>query len=606
MENYEETLRVIAGKYGLSSILGQLDSPRMAEAMKVVFLGEFSSGKSSLINRLLGTKLPVGTKPTTKAICIIRPSGETDSSTRYFRVDDSGASQEIDWMEFDELAQSGNAFNTLAMEVPQSEILPKDAVIIDTPGEGSLSAESSITMSYLAQVDAAVFCIPACDGTLHAHARKFIANEALHRAHNRMVFAVTMSDLKPGKTKDGVPEIDIVRNRITAELKALSAEGKFIANDIDARVVCVSVSDETGDGGTSELLNALRTFVYGKSGEVAYEKHVAACRTLASSAAAILEERIDAMSLDVDGFRKKLEVVETSRQTALAKLDELTERFDEFRAMLPERIGNAFDGRVPELVYAKDPNELATATQGIAADIESAVSRLAKAKLGQQDWTIDHSFDAQIRAALPAAIERIDKTAKAISDVAFVALSGGVAAAIPGGAAAAEGAAKGAVAVAARVGAATSAAKTASTASTIKRIADKTSTVAMAAVKAAKNGNAKQGVDWAGILGKGAKILSSIMDAVNPVSYIADWKVPGVKERMLSEFRARLVARSDAMADMIWEEYDGIVLRPARQSLDERIAAVNRIRDEIESEKHDFVSDRRTMEEDIARLKAIS
>ena len=595
MSNREETLKAIANKHGLSSILEQIEASDNVEAMRIVFLGEFSSGKSSLINKLLSTKLPVGTKATTKAVCIIRPSVESDARTRYFRLMPDGETQEIDWIAFDESAQSDDAHETLIVEVPHSDFLQEGTIIVDTPGEGSLSAESAITQSYLAQVDAAVFCIAAADGTLHDHVRNFIGDPALRRAHARMVFAITMSDLKAKTLPDGRQEIDVIKDEIVQRLKELAAKGEFCADDIENRVVCVSTAESSGNSGTDDLLKVLQKFVFGKEGEVTIERKDETCRALATSAAAILEERVEAMSLDVDGFRKKMESAEADRKAGYAKIDELTNQFDEFRKLLPGRIGNVFDGRMPELVHAETPEEVVAVSQSLASDITDTVSRLAKVKLGQQGWSIDHSFDSQIRAALPAALVRIDKTAKAMADVAFIALSSGVAAALPGGAAAAGGAARGATAVAAR---------TVGT-NTAKILARRAADTVIDAVKKGC-GKTKKGIDWASVMGKGAAVLSKIMDKVNPVTYIEDWTVPGIKEKVLSGFRERLVVQSDTMADMIWEEFEGIVLRPARQSLEERIAAVNKVREEIESSKRDFTRERCAMEEDIRILKSMA
>ena len=91
--------------------------------------------------------------------------------------------------------------------------------------------------------------------------------------------------------------------------------------------------------------------------DVAAERKAETCRALATSAAAMLEERVEAMSLDVDGFRQKMGAAEDERKAEYAKLDELKNQFDKFRRLLPERIGNAFDGRLPELVHAETPEE---------------------------------------------------------------------------------------------------------------------------------------------------------------------------------------------------------------------------------------------------------
>lgn len=68
MKECERALREMAEEYGLESVMERLDAIKRDTASRLVFLGEFSSGKTSLINKIVSMKLPVGTKPTTKAI----------------------------------------------------------------------------------------------------------------------------------------------------------------------------------------------------------------------------------------------------------------------------------------------------------------------------------------------------------------------------------------------------------------------------------------------------------------------------------------------------------------------------------------------------------
>ncbi len=615
----ENELRRIAQKHELNAILGQLDATQAADGMRVVFLGEFSAGKSSLINHLLSTNLPVGAKPTTTTVTIIRPSKDLECGAKYYRLAPSGETIEIDWMEFDSLVQKEDAAETLILEVPQCEYLPDGVMVVDTPGEGSLTAESAITQAYLAEVDAAVFCIPAVDGTLHGHAKDFIANPALRRAHSRMVFAVTMSDLKQAALPDGRREIDVVKSNIVSELKKMAAEGKFCGGDIEKRVVCVSsAKTETGDGGAGGLLSALKTFVYGKGGDVEAERRQACCRELAVSAAAALEEMAEAMSFNPDERREKLDGAEADRRDVMAKLAAKEESFEEFRSLLPERMANAFDAHAPELVVAKSQEDLDAVAKSAVEDIEAAIKRLAKVKLGDENWTLDHSFNSQIKAALPAMLARIDRTAKGLADLAFIALSSGLAAAVPGGAAATGGAARGTAAVATKAAAKSTvraaqytAARTVAPARAAKsaevRI-DKADVANefVATARVAKSAEVgKKSTDWAGILGKGAGILAEAIDKLNPASYVADWASSSLKEREVAGFRSRLMAIADSIADLIWEEYDALVLEPVRKSLAERKAAVAAICADIDTSRRDFSAKRQEIEADIAALKAI-
>ena len=78
-----------------------------------------------------------------------------------------------------------------------------------------------------------------------------------------------------------------------------------------------------------------------------------------------------------------------------------------------------------------------------------------------------------------------------------------------------------------------------------------------------------------------------------------------MKEREVAGFRNRLMAIADSIADLIWEEYDALVLEPVRKSLAERKAAVAAICADIDASRRDFSAKRQEIEADIAALKAI-
>ena len=63
----EKLLRELAERYGLAELTEELDRLAADETIEVGFLGEYSSGKSLLINSLVGQEelLPVQVEPTT-------------------------------------------------------------------------------------------------------------------------------------------------------------------------------------------------------------------------------------------------------------------------------------------------------------------------------------------------------------------------------------------------------------------------------------------------------------------------------------------------------------------------------------------------------------
>jgi len=100
----------------------------------VAFLGEFSSGKTTLINALLRKQfLPSFDKPTTAIITEITKGVEN----RFCIVENNNGSitsQEIEASEIAEEVQKGGKNRLLKVEVKDSELLDENTVLIDTPG----------------------------------------------------------------------------------------------------------------------------------------------------------------------------------------------------------------------------------------------------------------------------------------------------------------------------------------------------------------------------------------------------------------------------------------------------------------------------------------
>ncbi|EDP73730.1 dynamin family protein, partial [Hydrogenivirga sp. 128-5-R1-1] len=67
----------VSHKYGLDDFYNQVKNLKKDLSISIAFLGEFSSGKSSLINALLGKKiLPAMDEPTTAAIVEVQSGKE--------------------------------------------------------------------------------------------------------------------------------------------------------------------------------------------------------------------------------------------------------------------------------------------------------------------------------------------------------------------------------------------------------------------------------------------------------------------------------------------------------------------------------------------------
>ncbi|MBR4253466.1 MAG: dynamin family protein, partial [Lentisphaeria bacterium] len=192
--NALEQVEQIARKYEINSLSDTIEKIRNTASIKIAFLGEFSAGKSSLINSILGTHLPTDILPTTKAICLIEPT-EGITETEYFKETD-GIRSSVSFGEFSEIV-SGEKEDVAGMLIAPCKVLPMGSIFIDTPGfHTAVGKEAQQTFSYLSMIDAAVLCINIAEGVINAQVMDFLTDQAFSMIQNHIVFALTGSDRK--------------------------------------------------------------------------------------------------------------------------------------------------------------------------------------------------------------------------------------------------------------------------------------------------------------------------------------------------------------------------------------------------------------------------
>ena len=101
-----ETLREVASRWDLEILADDIQSLSSDDAVQIGFLGDFSSGKSTLINELVGIEdlMPTQLEPcTANAGQVISTSGLEEPE--YFRVDLDGEQTAILRPDFDDLTR---------------------------------------------------------------------------------------------------------------------------------------------------------------------------------------------------------------------------------------------------------------------------------------------------------------------------------------------------------------------------------------------------------------------------------------------------------------------------------------------------------------------
>ena len=309
-------------KYDLTSIAATMKDTFNSPSAKIGFIGPFSSGKTSIVNALLGTKLPVDIKPTTKAICVIEPAAGIESP-KYFR-DTDGLREPVDFMTVCDII-NGDSSGDAVVQIKPGEALRNGMVFVDTPGIDSMSREEAeLTYSYLAMMDAAVVCIPVDDGTVKKSVVDFICSPMLKPFASRLVFLLTKSDLK---SKDSVKSI---REEIVRQLRGLCEEGHLAIKDveIEQKVLAVSINDVT-----TELLSFLNANFFDNLSRIIAEREEKELHRISAEIVAILSERAGTLSLDskqyekaIDEANSALAAIEAEEAQKGQQLTELTDR----------------------------------------------------------------------------------------------------------------------------------------------------------------------------------------------------------------------------------------------------------------------------------------
>lgn len=137
-----------------------VDRPKNPDTY-VVFLGETSSGKSSIINGMIGQPLlPVSAKPTTGTITEIKFTYESDR-IEFYSINKDAQLQNLTKEEFEKQSwQPKDNTARLQITVPSKGKFGKGLRIFDTPGYNSIvDSHEEILKDFLPNCDAVVYTV---------------------------------------------------------------------------------------------------------------------------------------------------------------------------------------------------------------------------------------------------------------------------------------------------------------------------------------------------------------------------------------------------------------------------------------------------------------
>lgn len=195
----------------------ELLSRLAADRFRLAVVGQFSRGKSTLMNALLGgAYLPMGALPMTSVITTVRYGTRPKAMIRRRQ---SALPVEVpltriaDFVAASSVRRAEMRVASVDVEVP-AEILRLGFEFVDTPGVGSaVTAGTAVTMRFLPQADAVIF-VSGFDSPLTEAEADLIAGAS--RQAGRLFVVLNKRDLVGGP--DAAKAQDFVRRRLRDHL----------------------------------------------------------------------------------------------------------------------------------------------------------------------------------------------------------------------------------------------------------------------------------------------------------------------------------------------------------------------------------------------------
>lgn len=190
---------------GYSRSIEAIEQRLNSDSFNVLIVGEFSAGKSSLINALLGKKLlPVYSTPCTATICEVK-WGETPKAILHFKTPPNTPQQtkvvpleelERHVVTNDDLTNKrivhDNPYSCVEIFYPLS-LCRHGVILIDSAGMNDSSIRERVTTSYLPKVDAVLVVLPS-DSLASQSQLNFIDNMLRGNGHEDLFFICNRFD----------------------------------------------------------------------------------------------------------------------------------------------------------------------------------------------------------------------------------------------------------------------------------------------------------------------------------------------------------------------------------------------------------------------------
>ena len=551
-----ETLREVAERWDLQLLDEDIQNITSDHSVQVGFLGDFSSGKSTLINELTGVEdlMPTHLEPCTANAGQVVSTPDLEAP-EYFRVDPNGEMTSISRPDFDDLACGrGSTDGRPLVRLPSRTGFPAEFIFLDTPGLSTLiEKHTEVTLGELPFIDAAVICVDIQKGGLTNSVTEFLKSPGIRHLQHRFIIALTFADQLSATSRKEVAEKVADTLSQTVDCSESEAAG---------RIVVVSAGPEAVDRDVSALRSAIQEVFENRKEALMAERQLRGAGRLVLRAISLLGHvRKGLLESDDDFASRKAETHDRSTRID-EELSRQRRKLDQSRDELSQAVRKTCKLFGHQFATATDDK----AREEISEKFHTALEKTVRdhlTKFGQDAIPQLEALDTEIQQVM----KNIDKITGLAAMIATAAVTAAI---LPGaGAAASAGEAAGGATI--RQGAAT------------------------AARKAASLGKTAMGSPTAKTVMR--KILIAVHD-LNPINTASDLFSVWLKGKMVDEPMEHMAIEISSQAVQGIETYfESEVFEP-----------LERERDEIQNMLKKLETDRRTNLADrtakVARVEA--
>ncbi|MUT67850.1 dynamin family protein [Paenibacillus sp. NEAU-GSW1] len=368
------------------------------QSLRIVVVGEFNNGKSTLVNALVGERLlPMDVTPTTAQIHWM--VSNTEEARRAEIHYEDGTVQSIEATEQslqhwsadgDDSSGSTAGISGIELHMPMRGI-EQGTVIVDTPGLNDLNEmRSDVTYQYIPRADVVIVVLHALQ-PVRATEREFLEETLLKAGLDRIVFVLNFADLTDGAE---VEALSAARKRLQSIPSFAQAE-PLLVSALEGFEARMDDNDALWESSGMALLvkEIQRLSEKGSAADLRWKSSCRSAERLLHDVIDVLEARSKAALFNRDELQAELEELRrwrngwTERQQLLQGYVE--DRRIELKQMVSKSILYMFESMTEDLMEMTESYQGGDLAKFVSVDVPLTVKRRLKGWIEQYGYRID-------------------------------------------------------------------------------------------------------------------------------------------------------------------------------------------------------------------------